>query len=275
MTEVVTPAAGSLAADPAFAAWDAETQGAFKNNGWDSKPPAEAAFEAMKSFRETQRHLGIPKDRLLALPKDASDEAGWKTLRSKLGVPDDAKGYSFADIKRADGSAPDTQLLEAVAPALHAAGVPKDRAPEVVSAVVKFLDSADTTAATQKQAALVQERDALAKDWGPNKEANMFIAKQAALKIGMTQAEIDALESAAGYKNTMGVFLKLGQLMGEDKFINSPAGGGAGVMTADQAAARMKDLQADTAWGQKLLAGDAAAMREFNALTTLMQRRAA
>src|ERR1700687_1920968 len=73
-----TPGVGSLAADPAYAQFDAETQGMFKNKGWDAKTPAEAAHEAAKSYREAERYLGVPQDQIVLLPKDAADAAGWK-----------------------------------------------------------------------------------------------------------------------------------------------------------------------------------------------------
>lgn len=266
----VAPAAGTLAADPAFAQFDAETQGAFKNKGWDAKSPAEAAREALKSYREAEKHIGIPSDQIVRVPKDATDEAGWKALHTRLGVPVDAKGYDFKDVKFSDGSALDAAFVEAMSPALLSAGVSKDRAPEVVKAVVKFMDNAETNGNAESTAKLAQERDLVAKNWGANMEANKFIVKQAVMKLGLTEDVVGALENTAGYSATMNALLKLGQMIGEDKFVNTPPGGVPGVMTRDQALAKMAENRADMGWVTKLNNGDAVVNREFDALTRIM-----
>ena len=265
-----TPGVGSLAADPAYAQFDAETQGMFKNKGWDAKTPAEAAHEAAKSYREAERYLGVPKDQIVRLPKDAADAAGWKAFHDRIGVPADAKGYDFKDVKFADGTALDANFIEAVAPALQSAGVAKDRAPDVIKAVVKFMDGIEATENAETTAKLAQERDLVAKNWGNNQEANKFIVRQAVLKLGLQESVVDALEKAAGYSGTMNALLKIGQMMGEDKFVQTPPGGTQGVMTRDQAKARLSELKADMGWVTKVNAGDTTANRELDNLAHLL-----
>lgn len=268
--QATAPVAGTMAADPAFAQFDAETQGAFKNKGWDALSPFEAAKAAATSYREAEKFLGVPKDQIARIPKDAADTEGWKALHTRLGVPADAKGYDFTGVKFKDGSDLDASFIEAVAPALHLAGVAKDRAGDVIKAVVKFMDGAEANDLAESSAKLAQERDLVAKNWGPNVEANKFIVKQAVLKLGLTESVVDALEKTAGYSGTMNALLKLGQMMGEDKFVQTPAGGTPGVMTGEQAKARLAELKGDGAWVNKLNKGDAQANREFDALTRLM-----
>jgi hypothetical protein len=264
-----TPAPGTLAADPAFAQFPAEIQGAFKNKGWDGKPIMEAVLESMRSYQEAERFLGAPKDKLVRLPKDATDEAGIKEFRTRTGVPDDVKGYDFSAIKFNDGTALDPNAIGALAPALHAAGVPKERAPEIMAAFVKFMDSADTEASAAATAKLATERDALKANWGANFEANKFIASQAVQKLGWSEEVVNGLEQVAGYKNIMDALLKVGQMMGEDKFVSTQHGP-KGIMTADQAQARLNELKADRAWVTKFNAGDATANREHDDLIRII-----
>jgi hypothetical protein len=268
--QATAPVAGTMAADPAFASFDAETQGAFKNKGWDVLSPVEAAKAAATSYREAEKFLGVPKDQIVRVPKDAADAEGWKALHTRLGVPADAKGYDFAGVKFADGSDLDASFIEAVAPALHAAGVAKDRAGEVIKAVVKFMDGAEATDLAESSAKLAQERDLVAKNWGPNIEANKFIVKQAVMKLGLPETVVDALEKTAGYSGTMNALLKIGQMMGEDKFVSTPAGGTPGVMTGEQAKALLTEKKADMGWVTKLNNGDVKVNQEFDALTRLM-----
>jgi len=264
------PLAGSLAADPAFAKFDAETQGAFKNHGWDAKTPAEAAYEALKSYREAEKFVGIPKDQIVRLPKDATDAEGWKAFNKRIGVPEEPKGYDFSGVKFADGTALDDGFVDTMRNAFHGSGIPADKAPAIAQTFVKFLEGAeadDTAAATAK---LAVERDALAKNWGANAETNKFIVKQAVAKLGLNEEIVNTIESAAGYKATMEAFLKIGQMMGEDKFVQSPTPGRPGIMSADQAAARLAELKADSFWVAKLNKGDVKANEEFDNLTRLI-----
>lgn len=264
------PAAGTLAADPAFAQFDAELQGAFKNKGWDAKPIAEAAREAMNSYREAERFVGMPKDQIVRLPKDAADEAGIKAFRTRIGVPEDFKGYDFSGVKNADGTPIDTQLAEAIAKAAHTAGVPKGEGASIAGALLKHLESTKLSGETERLAKLATDRDTLKANWGANMEANSFIVKQAALKLGLTEEIVTALEKTAGYNATMNAMLKIGQLMGEDRFVANPATGSPGVMSVDQAKARFTELKADTAWVTKLNNGDAAANRELDGLVRMI-----
>ena len=269
-TTATGPAAGSLAADPAFLTFDADTQGAFKNHGWDTKTPAEAAAAALKSFRDAEKFIGIPKDRVVAWPKDATDEAGWKSVRARLGVPEDSKGYDFKDIKQKDGADLDPQFTEAMSSAFLKTGVPKDAAPELTKAVVAFMEKAGEAEAAESSARLATERASLAKDWGANMEPNKFIATQAAVKLGLTPEVVNALENAAGYKATLNALLKMGQMMGEDKFVANPNSAIQGVMSREQAVATYNERKQDAAWVAKVNSGDFKAMEEWRALTTLM-----
>jgi hypothetical protein len=203
------------------------------------------------------------------MPKDAADAAGWKAFHERIGVPADVKGYDFKDVKFADGTALDANFVDAIAPALQAAGVAKDKAPDVIKAVVKFMDGAEATETAETTAKLAQERDKWRTNSGNNLEANQFIVKQAVVKLGLQESVVDALEKTAGYFGTMSALLKIGQMMGEDKFVQTPPGGTPGIMTRDQAAARLSELKADKSWVVKFNDGDTAANREFNNLTTL------
>src|SRR6185369_761088 len=66
---------------------DAETIGHWDNKGWKKDDPIAVAIEASKQARELQRHFGVPADQLLKLPKDTTDEAGWRAVRQRLGAP--------------------------------------------------------------------------------------------------------------------------------------------------------------------------------------------
>lgn len=265
------PPAAVLSADPNFAKLNPAIQGAFKNKGWDSKTAFEAAVEAMNSYQEAEKFLGAPKDLLVRLPKDATDVEGRRAFNARIGVPEKPEGYDLTGVKFADGSELDEGFTTALRTALHSEHVPASAAPAIAKALVAYMESAETAETAAAQATLQEQRDALAKEWGAAKDAQLFLAKQAILKLGLNENVINTLEQSAGYAETMKALATIGKAMGEDKFIADPSGGvNRGVMTPAQAEARLGELKRDAMWVQKVNAGDHAANKEFNDLTRIM-----
>jgi hypothetical protein len=262
-------AAAAAAAAPWHQGVEPEVLGHWQNKGIKLDSPRDVAIEMTKAARAAQAHIGAPPELIVRLPKDASDEAGWKTVYGRLGVPNDAKEYDFSAIKRANGKEVDAPLADALRPAMLNARVPKDRAGEVVAAVVKHLDGVEAEATAQKTAKLAEEKTALSKNWGPNEAANKFIASQAAQKLGITPETVAALEGVIGYSAIMEMFHKIGRSIGEDKYVNGEQPN-SGIMSRDQAVARKAELMADKAWVARKVAGDAAANREMRALNIII-----
>jgi hypothetical protein len=258
-----------LSADPGYAALDAETKGYFENRGLDKKPLFDAVIESAKAHREANKHLGAPAEELVRFPKDPNSP-DWDKVYQRLGKPADPKEYDFTGVKLANGDELSESLKDILRPALAAANTPKDKAPEIARAIAKHFDSTSAADMADRTAKLGTEREALKVNWGANVEANMFIAKQGAAKLGVTPEEVTILENTVGYAKTMEIFRKAGEAMGEARFVANGAPGGTGVMTADQAVARLTELKQDTAWGTRYMGGDREAAREFDALTRII-----
>lgn len=269
------PADPAPAPTPAPAAWydgkvDQETLGHWKNKGWDVNDPVKVATEATKAHREAERFIGAPADQILRMPKDAADEAGWNAVWGRLGKPAEAKDYDLSTVKRADGKELDAALADSIRNAAFAANLPKEAATRMAADFVKHLDGVAAASAADHEAKIVEAQAALKKNWGPNFDANMFIAKQAAQKLGVQPAEVDALEKVVGYDRVMEMFRSLGTKMGEDKFVANPGGGDNKVMSRDQAVARKAELMNDAAWTKRYMEGGTAENREMLALNTLI-----
>lgn len=272
-TTAATTAAATTAATttPAAttAAWyegkaDAETLGHWQNKGWKLDDPASIAIEATKAAREAQKFVGVPADQLLRLPKDANDEAGWKGVYSRLGVPTEAKDYDFSAVKHADGNAPEAALLDSLRAAALNSRVPKDRATELANAVIKHLDGQKAAAAAEHAANLASEKTALKQSWGQNEEFNRLTAMQGAKRLGVDQETVTKLESVIGYAKVMEMFRKVGAGTSEATFTEGKPGNQP--TTQEGASARMAELGADKEWTKRLLAGGAAERREWDAL---------
>jgi len=265
---------------------DAELVGHWQNKGWKADDPIDVAINATKQARELQKHFGVPETQLLKLPKDASDEEGWKNVYTRLGVPADANDYDFAGVNYPEGFQPEESFITTMRNALVQARVSKDRAPDVVKAVVKWLGDADAEEAAVKTALINTQRAELDKNWGANKAANMVVANNAlravAQAAGLTAQEAvaasEALTQLGGINaaKVMEMFRVIGVRMGEDKFVT--AGGGQdnrGIMTVQGAIARKAELMADKAWRSRYTDGGAPEKREMLALDQIISGVAA
>ncbi len=244
-----TPA--PAATEPWIASWaDEQLRGVAQNNGWDKLDPAQAAMQATKSFRETQAKLGVPADRVVRWPADAADEANWKIVRQKLGVPDTPEGYDFTAVTRPDGSAIDDGLAATLRAVAAATGTPKDAAAAIAAALVKHEADAKAADTVRQGAALGAAQLELATSWGANTAVNQVVANRTAGLLGFDPEFIQALP-ADKYVGFMQKMLEVGSRIGEASLVgNGAAGGGAEprVMTREGAIARMNELGNDKAW---------------------------
>lgn len=248
---------------------DPEIIGHLQAHGWDRKDAKTAALEAVQSYRKAQQLLGAPPDQLLRFPKP-EDEDGWKKVYEKLGVPNDPKEYDFAAVKFADGTPLDEDFAGFIRGEAQKLHLNKTDALAFASDLVKRFEAEESSDKAEKTASLAQEKAKLQANWGVNFEANQFVSKQAAQKLGVTPEQIAALEGVVGYASVMEMFRGLGVKMGEDKFVLGGPNGNSGIMSVDEAKAKRTDLMQDVAWKTKYLNGDGAAKREMLALNTII-----
>ena len=249
------------AAEPWYKGADDETVGYITNRGLDKKTPAEAALATIKSHREATARLGAPPDQLIRLPKDASDEKGWNEFYTKLGKPAKPEDY---DLKAATEAGAGDGFVNFAREFAFKNNLTKAQGEELAK---QFVAYAEKSGQTDQQAALEAievERVALKKDWGPNWDANRIIAREAAVKLGITPEAVAALEKAAGYGSAMSALLKMGLALGEGRFVTSETTGN--VMTASGAKERIAELKKDDAWVKKYIAGDVQARKEMTNL---------
>lgn len=258
---------GGAGNDPWHKGVDPAILGHWQNKSYNLTDPKVIAIEATKAAIEAQKFVGVPPEQLIRLPKDAADEAGWKGVYSRLGVPGEGKDYDFAGIKFTDGTELDAAFGDMMRGALLNARVPKDRAGDVVKAVVKFMEDSDARDTADAKALREQQVAALKKSWGQNQRQNELHALEATRRLGMTQAEYDAIADKIGYDRAGEIFRKIGAGTTEDMFVEgNKRGGDAPPATREAAAARLEELKRDGAWVKRLFAGDSEAVREHKRL---------
>jgi hypothetical protein len=270
-------AAPAVAATPPTATWyegkaTPEQLGFWQNKGYNAADPITVAIEATKSAMQAQSFIGAPPDQILRLPKGADDADGWKAVYARLGVPNKAEDYDFTGVKFGDNDL-EPGFASTMRGALHKAGVIKEKAPDVVRAVVKYLADAEAAEAVETTAKRQTERAELLKNWGTNAEFNRLTAMQGAKRVGATPEDVARFESVLGYDRTMELFRRIGAGTTEDTFVESKQGGPP--TTVNSAKARMAELEQDREWVARFLKGGAQEKREWHDLQQLIHGEAA
>lgn len=269
-TENNAPPAAPPAA-PWYNGADAELVGHIQTKGWHELTPDKAALAAIAAHREAERFIGVPADRVLKLPAGPEDADGWRAVHNKLGVPEKPDGYDFSTLKGEDGQPlldeTETAFLRETA---HRLNIPASTAVQLAQSFLKRDAETFSAEAADKTAKLAEEHKTLDASWGQNKEANLFLAKKGAEKLGLTPDNVDALEGIVGYAKVMEALRQVGELSGEARFISNASGFNNGIMTREQAIARKSELMADSSWAQRYLAGSSAEVREMTSLLTII-----
>lgn len=251
---VIAPAIAPTSWVPADT--DAELLGHLSNKGWDKKTAAEAALDAAKSHRDAERLIGVPANEIVRLPK-VGDTAAWDGVYQRVnGAPKAATEYNFSTVKMTDGTELDAKFVDHLRATAFKNHMSPQAAIDFAKDVVANTEATEKANAIASQADIAREKDALFNNWGKNRDSFMVVAQRTAEVFGLTAESITALEGQVGYKAVMEGLLKIGQKIGEDKFItNQPGSGGKGALTKQGALARRKELMSDEAWAKRYDAG--------------------
>lgn len=278
-TTTATAATAATTTTTIVAPWyngetDQEFIGKIQNMGLDKKTPVEAAKEFYKSHREAQQMIsrltGTPdKDRIIITPKPDASQADKDAFYQRLGRPAKPEEYDFTSLKWADGEDIGDQLSAMLRASAFKANATKEQAATMAKDFIDFMDKSDQADTAQAAAKQTAEKAELDKNWGANKETNLFIARQGMAKLGFTGEQIQAMEQSAGYKAIMEAGLKAGLAFGEDKYIANK-GANSGVLTVEGAKARMAERRQDAQWAQRAAVKGTNENLEWEALIVAM-----
>lgn len=258
---VAQPATPAAPAIPWLADADPDTVGFVQNKVWQS--PA----DAVKGYIGLEKLLGADRaGRTFTIPKDEADADGWAQVWSKLGRPDNADGY---ELPVPQGQSPD--FSKQAAAWFHEAGVPKGQATKLAAKWNEYVQGQSQAQVQAEQDALAREHEQLKQDWGTGDAAAMQreIARRAAVKLGMDETAIEALEKVQGYSKTMKALAKMGELLGEHKAEGLSEGTSFGI-TPEAAKSRKSQLMADPQWRAKAMNPASAEWAELQKLDTVL-----
>lgn len=260
-----TPAPAAAPATPAPAAPVAPAPAAPEANSWLAGAPEDIAAyvttkgwkdpaTAIESYRQLEKHMGVPADKLLRLPDfDKAEKADLDAFYGKLGRPANAADYQVKLPENA--SEANKASVEFLKSAYHELGLNQKQAAALTDKLFQNQATQQEAARNAVQAKFSEAEEALKRSWGAAYEKNQTVAKNAAEAFGLDQADLDTLKAILGAKATEFLYT-VGSKMGEDQFVGQGTNNGFGTMTPAQAREEIKRLQSDSEFVAKYLGGN-------------------
>lgn len=243
--------------------FDQDTVGWLDNRGLTKLDEKSALPELVKGFRNAEKYIGTPAEKLLRLPDwDKADKVELDQFYGKLGRPADASGY---EINVPEGM--DASFSEIAKAKFHELGLTAKQGKALADWNNQYGSEMAIKQQESMQQATKDQEAALRHDWGNAYDKQLSIAKNAATSIGLTPEKVDALQSALGYDGVMKLMADIGGKIGEAGFVGGDSGNNFnGVLTPNQAVARLANLQSDKEWVGKYMAGNMEAKAEMTRL---------
>lgn len=232
---------------PADFSWDTHITDE-ANRGWVKAKGVKGPADLVSSYRELEKFVGVPKEQLLKLPENLDSPEG-EAVYARLGKPAKAEDYKI------DGEMKD------FAEQFHKANLSTKQAEVLVKAYTERATAQAKAASDAAQTALTNEVEGLKKTWGNAHDQKMEMASHAAAKFGLGAEGLTAIQKAMGYTKGAEFLAKLGETMGEAKFVNG--NGGVAKLDTDTARSKIAEKMSDQAFMKRYTSGDKAAIAEM------------
>lgn len=261
---------------PWYAPLDDVLRGHVAAKGWDKLDAAGAALEIAKAHRFAQTELtrlhGIPQDQVARIPPP-EDAAGWADLHKRLGKPEKPDDYKVEGLKFGDGKEPDPQFVGAVKQIAFDLDLPAAKAGALAQRIMGLADADERADGEQRTARMSAADTELRRAWGGQHDYFNFQCGRAMDLLGMPR-EVAEFARASGpehYIKFMDGMRGLAAKMGEAEMLRgSPNARTTPMYTPETAQARIDELKNDRSWREKMMKGDADAMREFDDLARVV-----
>lgn len=215
----------------------------------------------LDGYRNLEKLRGVPEDRLLKLPEKADDVEGWNQIFNKLGRPDKPENYNIQVAEEKD-----KVYVAAVQKMFHESGLTTKQAETFHNKMTEYAAGLKKDQATAELARAESDVAGLKKDWGMAFDQNVKVGAQAAKTFGLTPEVLDSLQKSMGYAPVMKLFHNIGSKLGEADFVTGSGPDGRGVLSPEQARARINSLTKDQNFAKRYTSGDTAARSEMEQL---------
>lgn len=249
-----------------FSNFDQDTIGWVQSKGYDKLAPNDALNETVKSFRNAEKFLGVPSDRLAKIPDFAkADKAEVEAFYTKLGRPVDPKAY---ELEIPEGAP--TEFADWAKGMFHESGLTASQAKNISAKWNEYQANALKAQEAEYQQKLILENKELRKEWGEAYDREVNLSKGVVEQLDISQEEVAALERTLGFAKLMKMMSRIGNKIGEDMFVTQGNNKGmSDVMTPAAAVARINHLKADKDFILKYTGGNPDAKAEMDRLHRL------
>lgn len=197
--------------EPWYKGFPAEYEGLVKSKNWDSP------LKALESYRNLEKHLGVPSDRLLKLPLPTDGKEAWEPIYKALGKPESPDKYQIPELKLGEGITIDTAKLDAVKKVMHETGITQKQAESLIKWYGSDLTQQVEAYKNQQTAAKQAGEAELKKAWGDKFEPELDTARAVIRKFGNEELLAELEQSGMGNHPKLTQFLnKVGKAMLED-----------------------------------------------------------
>ena len=269
--ENLAPVADGHGAAPAAApevqtSWhsgfDQETSGWLENRGLTKLDEKSAIPELVKGFRNAEKYIGTPADKLLKIPDwDKADKVELDQIYSKLGRPNDPKEYN---LPVPEGFTHD--FADWAKGTFHEAGLSARQASAVTAKWNEYVAGIMEGDDASKAQAMKDQEAGLRNEWGDAYDKYDSMAANAINSLGVKDNQLAALRDSLGFDGAMKMFANIGEKIGEAQYVSGEGRGGNGPMTPAQAVSKISQLQGDKEWVSKYLAGNVESRNEMERL---------
>jgi len=236
-----------------------ELKGYVQNKGF--KDPA----AVLDSYRNYEKLMGVPKERLVKLPEKEDDAAAWGEIYNRLGRPEKADDYKV----EAFGGEKDGEVIKWAKGAFHEMGLTRKQAEGFSQKLNEYVAKTMEAEKVQVEAQVKKAEEDLKREWGAAYNQNLNVAKMTAKKFGLTEEAADAIESVAGFGGVMKFLHGIGSATGEHGFAGGESGS-SGILTPNAARAKIEELKNDPEFSARYLAGESKAVNEMTNLHLMM-----
>lgn len=211
------------------------------NRDWAQAAGIKDLDGLVKVARDNQRALR--ESGRVKVPGEGAKPEEISAYHKAIGVPDDAKGY---EIKGPEGVELNQPLIDRLAGAAHAAGIPKGAFEKTVG---EFIQAQMDEAAeeTKRQDTLAQDK---LKEWGAKKDEQLANVTAGMRALGLTGKDGAALRSALGADRALDLMAKIGAGVAEDTLVTG--GKGSFGVSGSEAKAQMDAMRADPEVAKKI-----------------------
>ncbi|MFZ1975809.1 MAG: hypothetical protein WAU89_23405 [Candidatus Acidiferrales bacterium] len=220
--------------------------------GWVELKKFDSPASALKSAREAEKLLGVPKNELVRMPKADAKPEEWDTFYNTVGRPATPDDYKL-EVPMGD----DGDFAKAIAPILHKAGITGTQAKILNTAWNELM--ADTLTAGEQQTQQQSQADILnlKREWGNSYDRRVEMGQRAIRQFGSElggtpdeqRDELLKLENYLGGSAKMiRLFAAIGSKLGESGFVEGDRTPGFEGITPAAAQARLDELKQDKAW---------------------------